>query len=145
MLGCYMLYYSLLYWADPFDGGGLQVDIALISSIVLFLAAPPVCLYNPRMAPAIGLLCLAGITPFGMHWLQYKMADEYYIMWKPENILMYIAVAWYLAALIVTINIYTVRHNFKVKYYSRRIKLLLAFLPLMVVVVFAGYVWLAVV
>lgn len=145
VLGFYMLYYGLLYWFFPFEDAMLQVWLVTIAALVLFFIAPAICLYRPKIAPVVGLLCLAGISPFGIHWVQYKVLNEYFMVWKPENILMYIAVVWYFVTLVVTINTYTVRHNLKVKYYSRRIKLSLAFLPLMIVVVFAGYVWLAVV
>jgi hypothetical protein len=138
-LGFYVLYYSLLGWVFPFDGALIQTDIALIFSFVLFFIAPAICLYKPKNATGLGLICLAGITPFGIHWVQYRLLNEYFIVEKPENVLMYFAIVWYLMTLIATINTYTVRHNLQVKYYSKNLKLVLALLPLVVFGVLVVY------
>lgn len=139
VLGFYMLYYSLLFWFYPLDDAMLQVVLAVAASVVLYFIAPAICMYKPRIAPGTGLACLAAIAPFGIHWLQYKLADEYFIAWQPENIMLYAAVLWYLIALMVTINIYIARHNLKVKYYSKKVKLTLAFFPLAAFVVLILY------
>lgn len=139
VLGFYVLYYSLLSWVFPFDGAVLQTDIALVASVILYAIAPVIALYKPQSSPVWGLICLAGISPFGFHWLQYRMMNEYFMVWKPESMLMYAAVIWYFATLIITINVYTVRQNLKVKYYSKSIKVSLALLPLTIFAALAVY------
>src|ERR1700744_2832658 len=113
VFGCYMLLYSMLLWVFPF-GSIVQTGLALAGSFVLLFIAPAICLYKPRFAPVLGLMCLAAISPFGIHWLQFRIMNDYFIVWDNENLLMYMAVLWYLATLIVTINFYIVRHNFEV-------------------------------
>lgn len=139
VLGFYMLYYSMLLWVFPLDGGILQTEMALAASVVLFFIAPPVCLYKPQIAPVVGLVCLAGISPLGIHSLQYKLTDEYLVLWKIENILMYVAVIWYLVTLAATINAFAYRKGIKVADVNKKVKLLLALVPLIVFAVFAVY------
>lgn len=129
VFGFYMLYYSLLLWVFPFDGGIIQTDIALTASAILFFIAPALCLYKPQVASVVGLLCLAAISPFGIHWLQYKLVDEYFLLWKVENILLCIAVILYLLAVIVTVNTFTVRKSLKAADVNKKVKLILALVP----------------
>lgn len=139
VFGFYMLYYSVLLWVFPFDGGIIQTDIALTASAILFFIAPALCLYKPQLAPVVGLLCLAAVSPFGIHWLQYKLVDEYFLLWKVENILLCIAVILYLLAVIVTINTFTVRKSLKAVNINRKIKLMLALVPFITFVVLCVY------
>jgi uncharacterized membrane protein SirB2 len=132
VFGFYMLYYSVLLWVFPFDGGVIQTDIALAASVILFFIAPAICLYKPQTAPVIGLLCLAAISPFGIHWLQYKVLDQYFLLWKVENILLCIAVILYLVAVFVSINIFTVRKSLKAADINKRTRLVLALVPFIV-------------
>jgi hypothetical protein len=138
VFGLYMLMYSLLMWFFPF-GYVLGTDVALAGSFVLYFVAPAICLYKPKFAPALGLLCLAAISPFGIHWLQYRIMNDYFIVWDMGSILMCAAVVWYLVTIVVTINIYTVRHNLKVAYYSKKQKLILACLPVPILVILFVY------
>jgi hypothetical protein len=129
VFGFYTLYYSVLLWIFPFDGGVIQTDIALVASVILFFISPAVCLYKPQAAPAIGLLCLAAISPFGIHWLQYKVVDQYFLLWKFENILMCIAVAMYLVAVFVSINAFVARKRLEAANISKKTRLTLALVP----------------
>jgi len=129
VFGFYMLYYSVLLWIFPFDGGVIQTDIALAASVILFFIAPAICLYKPRAAPVIGLLCLAAISPFGIHWLQYKVVDQYFLLWKFENILMCIAVVVYLVTVVVTINTFVARKNIEAAAINKKARLVLALVP----------------
>lgn len=138
-LGFYMLYNSLMLWAFPVEEAVLQTYMAMIASLLMYFIVPIICLYKPRSAPGWGLACLAGITPFGMHLLEYRLTDEYFNMWSTENIMLYASVLWYLITLIVTINIFTQRYNLKVTYYSNTAKFLLAVLPFIVIIVLGGY------
>lgn len=139
VLGFYMLYYSMLLWVFPFDGGILQTDIGLGASVVLFFIAPAICLYRPSIAPVVGLICMAGISPLGIHALQYKLMDEYYVLWKVENILMYMAVIWYLVAVTVTINTFMARKSLTDAGINKKVKLTLALVPLIVFAAMAIY------
>jgi len=134
-----MLYYSVLLWIFPFDGGVIQTDIALVASVILFFISPAVCLYKPRAAPAIGLLCLAAISPFGIHWLQYKVVDQYFLLWKFENILMCIAVVLYLVTVVVTINTFAVRKSIAAADINKKARLVLALAPFIVFAVLIVY------
>ncbi len=132
--GLYMLDHSLLFWGFPFEGGGaLQSYIAAIASAVLFFIVPAVCLYRPRAAPVLGLICMALLSPFVLHWMLYRFTDEYFL-WDTENVIMVIAVAWYLVTLVVTINYFMVRNHLTLAPYGKLLKRSLAFLPLLVFV-----------
>jgi hypothetical protein len=131
VFGFYILHHSLLLWLFPFygDGSALQTYMAFGASVILSFVMPGICLYRPQLAPGAGLLCLAVISPFGIHWLQYRIMNPYLILWSAENIIMFAAVIWYLVAVIVSINIFMVRKSLTINLYNRKLKLSLALLP----------------
>ena len=104
LIGGYFFFESFIVWAFSFGGADAITYMALLSSVMLCPIASGLILVNIRIAVIIGLIGLAGVFPFGIHWLLYCYKSDYFYTIDLQNSIICIAVVLYVVSLIYTIK-----------------------------------------
>ena|SRR6201986_2728607 len=142
IFGFYIFFESLLIWQlSIFFYTGVITYVALVGSVALFTIAAPLSLYRIRMASAIGLICLLGIFPFGIHWLLYRIINEAPIILGTYNQIILLATVLFIIALFYTVK-YLVQYNklLSITPLKKWIKLFMVFIPIALLLLMIGLV-----
>jgi hypothetical protein len=141
VFGFYMLFNSLFIWMFSFYGVTVITYLSLICSAILSALISGLSLYHNKTASIAGLICLVGITPFGIHWLIYNFTDGGPITVGTEHQIMLPATVWYLVALVYSIiNIYNYKKLHIITPIKKPVKLVMLFIPIVLLLWLIGLI-----
>ena len=137
MIKLYFIYFILGFYiylenilAHLLSSFGPVGMITFISSAILFSAASGLALYYVKIASIIGLACLVGAFPFGIHWLSNISFIE--AQNTTFQICITIAIILYLVGLFYSLKIIiNYKKPFKVVSMPKLVKLGMACVPIL--------------
>ncbi len=127
-LGAYVLLRSFETWfcSHYNDCNDVITWLSMISSGILFLVIPGFLQYKEKTAAIAGLVCLTGILPFAIYWLNYIYKYEGF-MRNTENKTILTAAVVYAIAIFFTVKYVAIPYPpVRLK---KSIKLILCLLP----------------
>lgn len=123
VFGLYMFFESELIRAVSFWTVSSITYVALISSGILSVIASTLALYRLRSASIVGLICLIGVSPFGIHWLWYNCTDGGPITEGTNHKIMLLATVWYIITMFYTCLIVVKGNATKTKPVKKSLKM----------------------
>jgi len=144
IFGFYMFFDSVAMWTlSAFNGADTFVTyLAIVSSMVFCSIASSISIRNIKLAVILGIVCLIGVFPFGIHWLIYRYEFELPLTSGTENQIILFATAIYIISVFYSAKYMINYKRVSVIVLKRPLKLFLTYLPtfLLVILIILGFI-----